>query len=399
MLIGSERGKDIGASPIRSLLPYARKAIASGKKIYHLNIGQPDIATPELALEAITNLNNDIVKYGPSEGLTELREVVAEYYKKFDAKLNMEDVYVTTGASEAILFALLSVCDNQDEVIIPEPFYANYLGFAHLTNVKIVPLTTSIENGFQLPNPEAFEQLITNKTKAIFLCNPGNPTGQMYNREELTKLVDLVRKHDLFLIVDEVYREFCYDDLFTSVLSFQGVEDNVIVIDSISKVFSSCGARVGYFITKNRQIQAIVNKYAQLRLCPPFFGQKLAIACYQNSDNYIQKAKEKYIKRRQILHNRLSNIAGVKTYKPSAAFYNMAELPVDNAEHFCKWLLTDFDRNGETVMLAPANGFYSNKEIGKKQVRIAYILNEKDLSTAMDCLEEALIQYPGKRFN
>ena len=389
----SKRGGEIGASPIRSLMPYARKAKAEGKHVYHLNIGQPDIVTPPEALEAVKKLGNIIVSYGPSEGLFSLREKVAKYYDKFDADIKMNDVYVTTGASEAILFALVATCDLTDEVIIPEPFYANYLGFSHMSSVTIRPLRSSFENQFSLPSPADFETLITSKTKAIFLCNPGNPTGQLYSREELAELMILVKKYDLFLIVDEVYREFCYDGEFTSVLSFEGMENHVIVIDSISKVFSSCGARVGYLITKNRQVQQVVEKYAQLRLCPPFFGQKLAEACYENAENYIAKAREEYIRRREVLYSSLSKIEGVKCYKPQAAFYNICELPVPDAEEFCKWLLSDFSYQNSTVMLAPAAGFYFTKGIGNSQVRIAYVLNETDLQKAVECLKVGLKIY------
>jgi aspartate aminotransferase len=389
----SQRGQNIGASPIRNLIPYANEAKAKGKNIIHLNIGQPDIETPAAALKTIQQLSDPIVSYGPSEGLPELRETVAHYYQKFDAQLTTSDVYVTTGASEAILFTLLACCDNDDEVIIPEPFYANYLGFAHLANVKIVPLTTHIETGFALPEPAEFEKQITAKTKAIFLCNPGNPTGQLYNGEQLERLMHIVKKHQLFLIVDEVYREFCYDEVFTSVLSFRGMEANVVVIDSISKVFSACGARVGYLITKNKQLLEAVIKYAQLRLCPPYYGQHLALACYDNPDSYIEKAKQEYARRRIVLHDGLSKINGVQAYKPSAAFYNMVQLPVADAEHFCKWLLTDFEKNGNTVMMAPGDGFYAHKELGRQQVRMAYVLKEADLALAMDCLTEGLLGY------
>ncbi len=395
MLLPSERAKDIGASPIRSLLPHAYEAKKNGKHIFHLNIGQPDIATPTNALERVANLKESIVSYGPSEGLPALRTKVAEYYDKFDADIDQENVYVTTGASEAILFTLLATCDNHDEVIIPEPFYANYLGFAHLTNVNIVPITTDLESKFSLPAPSEFEKLVTSKTKAIFLCNPTNPTGQMYTAAQLEELMAIVKKYNLYLIVDEVYREFCYDHAFTSVLSFKGVDEHVVVIDSISKVFSSCGARVGYLISKNESFLQAVNKYAQLRLCPPYFGQQLALACYDEADKYIAEAKEEYMLRREELYAQLNSIPNVKCYKPMAAFYNIAELPVDDAEKFCKWLLTDFEYKGSTVMLAPANGFYFTKNLGKQQVRIAYILNREDLKSAMECLKVALEQYPG----
>lgn len=364
----SNRGATLSQSPIRSLLPFARQAKASGKKVYHLNIGQPDIPTPPEALAAVKKIDEKIIEYGASEGLFSLRQKVASYYEKYQAGLTPQDVFVTTGASEAILFALLCTCDPGDEIIIPEPFYANYLGFAHMASIHITPLTTELENQFELPAPEKFEELINPKTKAIFLCNPGNPTGQLYSKRDLEKLMELVSRHNLFLYVDEVYREFCYDQEFTSVFAFRGMEENVIVIDSISKVFSACGARVGYLITKNKDVQKTVEKYAQLRLCPPYFGQKLAEACYDYVDEYIQPVKNEYIRRREILFNELKTINGLQLYKPAAAFYNMVGLPINDAAHFCKWLLTDFSLNNSTVMLAPGNGFYFNKNLGKNEV-------------------------------
>lgn len=389
----STRGKNIVASPIRSLIPFADKAKKAGKKIIHLNIGQPDIKTPRVALSTVCNLKDEVVTYGPSAGMPELRKELASYYEKFEAGLKMEDVFVTTGASEAILFALLACCDKGDELIIPEPFYANYLGFAQLADLRIRPISSTIEEEFKLPRVSDFEALINSKTKAIFLCNPGNPTGQLYAKEDLAALMVLAKKHGLFIIVDEVYKEFCYDKEFVSALSFYEMEDHVIVIDSISKVFSACGARVGYLITKNTAIQAAVMKIAQLRLCPPFYGQKLALAAYSNASIYIKRAKEKYQSRRTLLSERLSGIEGVISYTPQAAFYNIIQLPVYDAEHFCKWLLTDFEKDGYTLMMAPANGFYFNRELGRQQVRIAYVLNEEMINKAMDVLEQGLKEY------
>ena len=389
----SKRGDTLGHSPIRVLMPYARKAKEQGKHVFHLNIGQPDIPTPPQALEAIRNSTETIIPYGPSEGLPELRTKVAHYYSKLDIQISSDDIYVTTGASEAILFALFSSCDEFDEVIIPEPFYANYIGFGHTSSVKIVPIPSYLETGFTLPTIDKFEELITPKTKAIFLCNPGNPTGCLYTKNELAELMELVKKYDLFLIVDEVYREFCYDEVFTSVLSFPGMEEHVIVLDSISKVFSSCGARVGFLITKNKAVQKVVEKYAQLRLCPPYYGQKLAEVCYDYADEYIPKAKEEYRKRREVLFHGLKSIEGVQCYKPGAAFYNMTALPLKDANHFCQWLLESFDHNGKTVMLAPGSGFYFHRAFGLNQVRIAYILNEFDLAEAIYCLAEGISKY------
>ncbi len=389
----SNRGTNLKQSPIRSLLPHARAAKKLGKKVLHLNIGQPDIETPFEALEAVRSQEDKIISYGPSEGLTALREKVVDYYQKFDANLDLGDAFVTTGASEAIMFALLSCMDEHEEVIVPEPFYANYLGFAAACSVDIVPITTTFETQFQLPDVAAFEALITPKTKAILLCNPGNPTGQLYNGEELRKLLHLVIERDLILIVDEVYREFCYDTEFTSVLAFPEGKDHVVVIDSISKVFSSCGARVGFLVTKNRFIQNAVLKYAQLRLCPPYFGQVLAKACFEFGGSYIKDAKEEYRSRRTILYEGLKNIEGVQCYRPDAAFYNIVQLPFDDVTPFCKWLLTDFSLDNETIMLAPADGFYFNEALGKSQVRVAYILNAARLHRSLNILQQAIPEY------
>jgi len=389
----SQRGIQLTQSPIRSLIPYARRAKENGKHVYHLNIGQPDIPTPPEAIERIRRIENNIIKYGPSEGLPSLREKVAYYYNRFSVHLHPDDIFVTTGASEAILFTLFSCCDEHDEIIIPEPFYANYIGFAHTSSVNIVPISTSLESKFALPEPDAFEALITPRTKAIFLCNPGNPTGQLYSREQLRELLGVVEKHNLFLIVDEVYREFCYDDEFTSVLTFTGASDHVVVIDSISKVFSSCGARVGFLITRNRDIQRTVNKYAQLRLCPPHLGQVMAEACYDFATDYIEKAKEEYRLRREVLYNGLQAIPGIKSYRPAAAFYNMISLPFSDSTEFCKWLLADFSHNEETIMLAPGDGFYYHVNMGQSQARIAYVINEEKLTRSLELLQIAVEMY------
>ncbi|HMP29200.1 MAG TPA: pyridoxal phosphate-dependent aminotransferase [Saprospiraceae bacterium] len=393
MPIHSKRGETLGHSPIRVLMPFARKAKAEGKHVFHLNIGQPDIETPPQALEAIRNNNETIIPYGPSEGLPSLRTRVAHYYSTLGISIQSDDVFVTTGASEAILFTFFSCCDEFDEVIIPEPFYANYIGFGHTSSIKIVPIPSTLETEFALPTVDKFEELITPKTKAILLCNPGNPTGCLYTKEELSQLMALVKKYDLFIIVDEVYREFCYDIEFTSVLTFDEMSEHIIVIDSISKVFSSCGARIGFLITKNKAIQKVVEKYAQLRLCPPYYGQKLAEVCYDHAHDYIPKAKAEYFKRREVLYNGLKSIEGVNCYKPKAAFYNMTELPVHDASHFCQWMLESFSYENKTVMLAPGSGFYFHRAYGLNQVRIAYILNETDLAEALNCLSEGLRHY------
>ncbi len=389
----SKRGIELSESPIRNLMPFARAAKMRGNHVYHLNIGQPDIETPIRALERVKNIKNKVVAYGPSEGLPELRSTVASYYDKFNAGVEAEFVYVTTGASEAIQMAFLSTCDRGDQVIIPEPFYANYLGFAHLAGIEIVPITTHLEDSFALPDIADFQKKITPRTRAIFLCNPGNPTGKLYSKNDLIQLAEIVKERDLFLIVDEVYREFCYDTIFTSILSIPGLEKNAIVIDSISKVFSSCGSRIGYLISKNEAFLSSVNKIAQLRLCPPFFGQQMALGCYEENTTYIEQAVAEYRKRRDFLFKALSEIPDIKCYKPDAAFYNMVELPIDDAQDFCKFLLKDFSHNNETVMLSPGNGFYSAQTVVKNQVRIAYILNVDDLKRSIELLQDALVAY------
>ncbi len=389
----SKRGDQLIQSPIRSLVPYAREARRKGKHIFYLNIGQPDIETPTLAIESLKNYDQSIIKYGPSEGQYELRDTVARYYESLGLPIDYQDVLVTTGASEAILFALFSSFDAGEEIIIPEPFYANYIGFAQVWGIRMVPITSYIDNGFALPSMGEFEAKITGQTKAIFLCNPGNPAGNLYNEKELKELAKLVKDKDLFLIIDEVYREFCYDEKFTSVLALEGLEENVLVIDSISKVFSACGTRIGFLVTRNEELRHALVKFAELRLCPPRIGQVIAEACYCNRAEYISKVKEEYNQRRHYLYDRLSKMHGVKCYLPKAAFYIMTELPVDDAEKFCQWLLTDFDLDGNTVMMAPGDGFYIHKEAGKRQVRIAFILNVKKLEKAMDCLEQGLVEY------
>lgn len=393
MPINSQRSQAIHHSPIRSLVPYARAAEAKGRRIYYLNIGQPDIPTPPNALKAIADFDEKIIKYGDSEGKKSLRLKVAKYYEKFNIKISADEIMVTTGASEAIMFALFACFDEGQEIIIPEPFYANYFGFTKMTGINLVSVGSSIDQAFKLPDPADFEAIITPSTKAIFLCNPGNPTGQLYSKEELLKLAAIIKKYDLFLIVDEVYREFCYDDVFTSVLTFDDIREQVIVIDSISKVFSACGSRIGYLVSRNRDILNAVIKFAQLRLCPPAIGQIVAEACYEDLDAYLDPVREEYRSRRDLMYQRLKAMPEVKCYLPKAAFYILAELPIDDSVTFCKWLLTDFDHEGQTVMFSPGSGFYLNSELGKRQIRIAFILNKERINNAMDCLERALVEY------
>ena len=389
----SKRGNRIMHSPIRSLIPYARKAKESGVHVYHLNIGQPDIKTPIQALEALRNYDHSIIQYGASEGSYELRTIVCDYYRSQVAEIDVEDIFVTTGASEAIMFSLFSCFDEGAEIIIPEPFYANYIGFSQVSDVSLIPVTSSLETGFSLPNIEDIKSKITSRTKGIFLCNPSNPTGNLYSKEELQAIAEVVKKYDLYLIVDEVYREFTYDVEFCSVLRLEEISDQVLVIDSISKVFSACGSRIGYIVTRNNEIKSNILKYAELRLCPPTIGQHVASACYEGRDIYVSEVRAEYEKRRDYLHSRLSQMEGVKCYLPKAAFYIMTELPVDDTNHFCKWLLSDFSLNGETIMMAPGQGFYLTPEVGKRQVRIAFVLDVDALAASMDILEEALKTY------
>ena len=397
MPVISRRGKDAYTSPIRHLGPYADEAKKKGKHVFHLNIGNPDIKTPASALAKVREATkSNMVPYSPSKGFTSYRKKLVGYYKKFGADLTYEDIIVTNGASEGILFSMFSCLDAGDEIIIPEPFYAIYNAFSYVSGVKIVAITSTIDTAYALPSPEEFEQYITPRTKALFICNPNNPTGCVYTQQELEQLGAIVKKHDLFLFVDEVYREFSYEEDFFSVLRLKGLEDNVVVIDSISKRFSACGARVGALISKNPNVLENVNKYAEFRLSPPHFGQILAEATLDVGPSYIEGVKEEYMRRRDYLIERLSKMDQVICKKPKGAFYFLAKLPIDDSVKFCKWLLTDFDYKGSTVMLAPASGFYATPGLGKQEVRLAYVLKEEDLKGAMDCLEVAIKVYPGK---
>lgn len=385
------------ASPIRKLVPFAEKAKKNGISIYHLNIGQPDIETPEVMLKAIHDFSPKIVEYSHSAGIESYRRKLTNYYQSFGIELSYEDILITTGGSEAIEIAMMTCLNPGDEIIIPEPFYANYNGFSRQADVKVVAVKSDISSGFALPPISSFEALITPKTKAIMLCNPGNPTGYLYTREELESLKNLVKKYDLFLLSDEVYREFCYDGkTYVSVMHLEGIEENTILLDSISKRYSACGARIGALITRNRTVMQNALKFAQARLSPPTFGQVAAEAALDTPRMYFENVLAEYTRRRDYVVDRLNHMPGVFCPKPSGAFYCMASLPVDDADVFCQWLLEHFSHEGQTVMLAPASGFYSHAADGKKQVRIAYVLNLDKLKNAMDCLEKALTIYPGK---
>ena len=383
-------------SPIRKLVPFAENAKRKGKKVYHLNIGQPDIQTPSVALEAIKNFDNNVVEYSHSAGFESYRKGLASYYQSLDIDVSYNDLMVTTGGSEALLFALNSCLDAGDEIIIPEPFYANYNGFSISAGITVKPISTSISNGFALPPIEDFVKLITPKTKAILICNPGNPTGYLYSQEELELLRDVVKKYNLFLFADEVYREFCYDgNSHCSVLSLDGLEKHAVVIDSTSKRYSMCGIRVGCIVSKNPEVINTALKFAQARLSPPTFGQVAGEAALSTPKSYFEDVINEYVSRRDLLVDGLNKIDGVICPKPKGAFYAIAQLPVDNAEKFAQWLLEEFDYQNETLMVAPAAGFYSTEGEGNNQVRIAYVLNQDSLKRAIKCLEQALIQYPG----
>ncbi len=384
-------------SPIRKLVPFAEFAKKSGKKVYHLNIGQPDIETPDIALNAIHSFSDNVVEYSHSAGFESYRKGLANYYQKLGINVTHEDLMVTTGGSEALLFALNSCLDAGDEIIIPEPFYANYNGFSISAGVTVKPIVTSINDGFSLPPIEEFEKLITSKTKAILICNPGNPTGYLYSKEELETLREIVVKHDLFLFSDEVYREFTYDgEKHYSVLNLEGLEDNTVVIDSTSKRYSMCGIRIGCIVSRNKEVMATALKFAQARLSPPTFGQVAGEAALSTPLSYFEKVIGEYVSRRDLLIEGLNKIEGVVCPKPKGAFYAIAQLPVDNADKFAQWLLEEFDFHGETIMVAPAAGFYSTPNTGIDQVRIAYVLNKESLKKAIDCLEKALKVYPGR---
>ncbi len=381
-------------SPIRKLVPFAEKAKKKGLKVYHLNIGQPDIHAPEVAIQAIRNYPTDVVEYTHSAGNESYRKKLAGYYNKVGINVSFEDVMITTGGSEALLFGMMSCLNEGDEVIIPEPFYANYIAFAITAGVKIVPVTSSIENGFALPSISEFEKKITSKTKAILVCNPSNPTGYLYTEAELKVLRDIILKHDLFLFADEVYREFVYDGrTHFSVMNLQGVDDKVVLVDSVSKRYSMCGARIGALVSRNKEVMSTALKFGQARLSPPTFGQIAGEAAIDTPDSYFEEVVEEYVERRNFLVTALNEIPGVVCPNPGGAFYTVAKLPVENAEHFCQWMLSEFEYQGQTVMMAPAQGFYMTDGLGKDEVRIAYVLKIEDLKSSVDCLKAGLEQY------
>ena len=390
----SNRGNNMPASPIRKLVPYAEQAKKRGVKVYHLNIGQPDIKTPEVAINAIRNIDLKVLEYSHSAGNESYRKKLAAYYTKQGIAITPEELMITVGGSEAIQFALYSCMDAGDEVIIPEPFYANYNGFATAGDIVVKPITTKIENGFALPAVEEFEKLITPKTKAIIICNPNNPTGYLYTKEELMQLREIVLKHDLYLFADEVYREFCYDGkTHTSILNLEGLEQNAVVVDSISKRFSACGARIGCLITRNKDLINAAMKFAQARLSPPSLGQIAGEAALDTDESYFKEVYNEYISRRNNIVSKLNQIPGVVCPTPGGAFYAMIQLPVKDSDHFCQWLLEGFEHDKKTVMLAPGSGFYNTPGLGKNEARVAYVLKNEDIDEAVNCLKLALEAY------
>lgn len=393
----SQRGQDMPASPIRRLVPLANGAVARGLKVYYLNIGQPDLPTPIEAFTAFTHIDRKVLEYSPSEGLLPLRQKMVEYYRRFDIDVNVEDIIVTTGGSEAVLFAFLACLDPGDEVIMPEPAYANYMAFARAAGAKIVTVPSYIDQGFSLPPVKEFEKLINDRTRAILICNPNNPTGYLYTRRELMQIADLVKRHDLLLFSDEVYREFCYTpDPYISALQLPGIEDNVVLIDSVSKRYNECGIRIGALVTKNEELRRYVMKFCQARLSPPLLGQLVAEASIDASRDYLCKVYDEYVARRNFLVEGLNAIPGCYSPMPRGAFYTVARLPVDDADKFCRWCLTDFEYEGQTVFMAPASGFYVTPGMGKDQVRIAYVLERPELAKALTVLRAALDAYPGR---
>ena len=393
----SERGNMMPESPIRKLVPYAEAAKKKGRKVYHLNIGQPDIVTPQVALDAVKNLDEKVIAYSHSAGNEKYRKKLAKYYNNIGIDIDYTDILITTGGSEAITFSFLTCLNPGDEVIIPEPFYANYNGFATSAGVKIVPVTSSIKNDFALPSIDEIAKLITPRTKGIVICNPNNPTGYLYSKEELLKLKTLILENEMYLFSDEVYREFCYDgEEHFSAMNLEGLENNVILMDSVSKRYSMCGVRIGAMITKNKEVINTALKFAQARLCPPSFGQIASEAALDTGAEYFTEVYDEYLDRRNFMVGELNKMEGVYCPAPKGAFYTVCKFPIDDSDKFCRWILEDFEYENQTVMMAPATGFYATKGLGKNEVRIAYVLNKEELKKAMEVLAIALKSYPGR---
>ena len=394
----SQKGHSMPESPIRKLVPFAEEAQRAGKTVLHLNIGQPDIASPQVSLDAVKNMDRTVIEYSHSAGFASYRNKLAQYYQSVGIDVSSDEIMITTGGSEALIFGFLTCFNPGDEVIIPEPFYANYNGFANVAGIKVVPVTAKIENGFALPSVDDFEALITEKTKGIIICNPSNPTGYLYSKEELEDLRQIIAEHDLYLFADEVYREFCYDGAKPfSVMNLEGIEQNVILIDSVSKRYSMCGARIGAIISRNKDVMSTALKFAQARLSPPTLAQIASEAALDTPQSYFDDVIEEYVERRDIMVDGLNAIEGVFCPKPKGAFYCVARFPVDSTEKFCQWLLQEFEHNGKTVMMAPASGFYATKGLGTDEARIAYVLEKNALKDAVECLAEALKVYPGRK--
>ncbi|MDR2042326.1 MAG: pyridoxal phosphate-dependent aminotransferase [Tannerella sp.] len=393
----SKRGINMPASPIRKLVPLANQAKAKGIKVYHLNIGQPDLPTPEVGLDAVRRIDRTVLEYSPSEGILSFREKLVKYYHKFKINVDLDDIIITTGGSEAVSFSFMACLDPGDEIIIPEPAYANYMAFAISAGAEIKTLPSSINNGFKLPSMDEFETLITERTKGIMICNPNNPTGYLYTQKEMNRLRDIVEKYDLFLFSDEVYREFCYTGApYISAFHLEGIENNVVLVDSVSKRYSECGIRIGALITKNRQVKDNVMKWCQARLSPPLIGQLIAEASLDTSEEYMLSVYNEYLERRNFLVDGVNRIDGCYSPIPMGAFYTVVKLPVDDADEFCAWCLRDFSYEGQTIMMAPASGFYTSPGHGKNEVRLAYVLKKEDLALSLIILEKALATYPGR---
>lgn len=394
----SQRGREMPASPIRRLVHYANEAEARGVKVYRLNIGQPDVPTPPAAIESLRHIDRKVLEYSPSEGLLSLRKKLRDYYKTYNINVDVDDIIVTTGGSEAVLFAFMACLDPGDEIIVPEPAYANYMAFAISAGAKIVTIPSSIDQGFELPPVEKFEELITPRTKGILICNPNNPTGYLYTMKEMLQIRDLVKRHDLFLFSDEVYREFCYTGApYISAFHLPDIEEQVVLIDSVSKRYNECGIRIGALITKHKELKANIMKFCQARLSPPLLGQLVAEVSIDTPREYMLETYNEYVERRKFLVDRINKIPGCYTPIPMGAFYTVVRLPVDDADKFCRWCLTDFSYEGQTVFMAPASGFYTTPGMGVDEVRMAYVLNRDELGRALETLEKALEAYPGRK--